>query len=224
MTIQVERHGDHVRIGAELVLRVVKTTAAPDDGQPHHRADHQGLLPLASVEDLAGLPPPGWAGEQPVLVVAPPGTAFWLEFEPRRPHAVQVSCGDRDAIVDAPWERGLRVPQNYIVCPPQCTVSGRIGGDGAVRQFVVGRGTVPADRQTIRLRVYPPRQGSPAWQWHLVDPRFIEYLPEPDGEMVGDGGVIDQALEPDPFGVSAWDADGATDVVLRFIPPEMRRS
>lgn len=222
MTMQVELHGDHVRIGTELVLRVVRTTAAPDDGRPHPRADHQGLLPLVSVDDVDGALPE-WTHERPVLVVADAGTAFWLEFDPRRPHAVQVSCGGEDAVAGGPWEHALRVPQNYVVCPPQCTVSGRIDGNGSIRQFVVGDNAAAADRQTIRLRICGPRQGSQAWQWHLVDPRFIEYLPAPEGGTVGDGGVIEQALEPDPFGLAAWDEDGATEVVLRFIPPEMRR-
>jgi hypothetical protein len=153
--------------------------------------------------------------------------ALWIGFRgaPWRPNAVVVSTGGVNAVSGQTRASGgetalADLPQNYIVAPPQPWLDGFNTGDGTIRQFVampLGLGysveaAVTGEERfgRIRLAVFEPRPG------RFPDEPPAEPSPEKrpmagmgagrlSGMGLGAGGVMEQRIYPDPYGLDAWD-------------------
>lgn len=166
--------------------------------------------------------------------------ALWLGFNGPtwRPNAVKVGVGGINAISGEEWNEGLRAePQDYLVAPPQLWLDGINVGQGRIRQFVAvplgsGYSIESQLRGTdaiggLQVIVFEPKPG-----------RFVEPPPaEPDaprmhgamsgapGQLgLGAGGVMQQKIYADPFGVDTWDLDNFCTIFIRIVNTDQYRA
>jgi hypothetical protein len=224
--VAVASGGDRIGVGDRFTVAFQRTLRVPEDGRTYPLPPGLGRLPIYPIEDL-----PGDAAShlgEPGSFVIPlyQREALWLGFGGAdwKPNAVQVSVGGVNAISGGAWNQPLSAnPQNYLVCPQQPWLDGIHAGAGHIRQFVAlplddprtveaqvsGHGHIGG----LQLRVFEPLPG-----------RFPDAPPPSTAPRrsaskmgLGAGGKIAQRIHPDAFGLTVWDRDSVTPVLVHIV-------
>jgi hypothetical protein len=162
--------------------------------------------------------PADWVDRDDLFAPAYEGEAFFVAFEGRQPHAVQVEADGVNALSAEPGGTALRAdPQNYVVCPPQRWLDGFYDGQRRVRQFTAAIDTIASDRtggRGLTFRVFPLKTIA------LEKPPApsIDVLHETDFEWsIRKGGVIGEPIVRDPLGVESWDQEAVEDARIHLV-------
>jgi hypothetical protein len=228
---------DSLRLGEHFAVSFQRTLRIPDDGRPYPLPPGLGRFPIYRVADFADRVPPAWHERGGVFIPLYQREALWLGFQAAawKPHAVQVAVGHINAISGAPDEARLHAePQDYVVCPEQPWLDGIHTGPGAVRQFVampLGLGyTVEASLTGteqfggMQITVFEPQPGkfpetppprSPSGPFRLAGLRAGGSAAPAMG--LGAGGVIQQKIYPDPYGIDTWDQGNYQRVFVHIL-------
>ena len=238
--LNVRVEGDRVHIGEHFFLSFMRTLRIPDDGREYPLPPALGTLPIQRVADHADRVPAEWRERGGIFIPLYQREALWLSFrgEDWHPVAVRVAIGEVDALTGERWKPGLSgKPQNYVVAPLQPWLDGINSGAGTIRQFVampLGQGYTIEAQLTgeevfggLQLRVYDAKPG-----------RFPDTRPNPPGfgrvsmlreataspaMGLGAGGVMRQAIYPDPHGVATWDDQNYGELFVHIVNSELYR-
>ena len=199
---------NRIRIGGGAEIALVRTLRVPEDGRAYPLPPSLGELPLR--RKRAGYIVPLYQRE-----------ALWIQFRALLGcwTAIQVGAGGVNVLTGQPFQSPLKAdPQNYLVCPEQPWLDGILMGTGTVRQFVAA----PVDRSigaqlsgedkvrdTLQFRVFPSRRKLPRHPPAMA----LESMPL----GVGAGGIIEQKIYPDPFGLKVWDRTEFGQATLRIV-------
>jgi hypothetical protein len=166
--------------------------------------------------------PTEWADEDAFLPLYQ-REAVWIAFQsrPSCPHAIEVGIGGVNAVSGDSWNKSLNsAPKNYLVSPPQPWFDGINVGEVKIRQFVampLGLGYTVEEQLTvdeamggIQIRVFAPKPG-----WFPAGSSSEGFMATNNSETVSEntpmglaaGGIIEQRVYPDPYGVETWNLD-----------------
>jgi hypothetical protein len=228
---------DRLRLGERFTVSFQRTLRIPDDGRTYPLPPGLGRFPIYRVADFADRVPPEWHERGGVFIPMYQREALWLGFQAAawKPNAVQVAVGRINAISGAPDEARLHAePQDYVVCPEQLWLDGIHIGPGAIRQFVampLGLGyTVEASLTGteqfggMQITVFEPQPGkfpeAPPVQLPSGPARLASLRPRGSAAQtmgLGAGGVMQQKIYPDPYGVATWDQDNYQRVFVHIL-------
>ncbi len=238
--LNVRVEGDRVHIGEHFFLSFMRTLRIPDDGREYPLPPALGTLPIQRVADFADRVPAEWRERGGIFIPLYQREALWLSFRGQdwHPVAVQVAVGQVDALTGDRWQPRLSAkPQNYVVAPLQPWLDGINSGAGTVRQFVampLGQGYTVEGQVTgqevfggLQLRVYDAKPG----RFPDEDPNppafgrvsMFGSAPESPAMGLGAGGVMRQAIYPDPHGVATWDEKNYGELVVHIVNSERYR-
>lgn len=228
---------DRLHLGERFSVSFQRTLRIPDDGRTYPLPPGLGPFPLYRVADFAARVPPAWHEHGGVFIPMYQREALWLGFQAAawKPNAVQVAVGHINAISGAPDETRLHAaPQDYVVCPEQPWLDGIHTGPAAIRQFVampLGLGytveaSVTGTEQFggMQITVFEPQPGKfpdvppvrpPSGPARLAGLRPGGSVPQPMG--LGAGGVMQQKIYPDPYGIDTWDQDNYARVFVHIL-------
>ncbi|HEY7499419.1 MAG TPA: hypothetical protein VH740_12960 [Vicinamibacterales bacterium] len=211
----VSLDGDRLRFATGLVVSLVRTTRVPDDGREYPLTAHHGEFPLRSALAYPDAAPANWVEGRDFFAPAHEAEAFFVAFEGGRPHAVQVDADGTNAISSAPAGAPLNDnPQNYVVCPPQPWLDGFHDGQRRVRQF---RANVDrAGGSGLTLIVFPAHRTALAKFYTSAKGVIYDQRETFDGSD-RKGGLVREAIVPDPLGIDSWDRDRALVVRIHFV-------
>ncbi|MGE3541163.1 MAG: hypothetical protein AB7N91_27480 [Candidatus Tectimicrobiota bacterium] len=228
---------DRLHLGERFAVSFQRTLRIPDDGRTYPLPPGLGRFPLYRVADFADRVPPAWHEPGGVFIPMYQREALWLGFHAAawKPNAVQVAIGRVNAISGASEEARLHAePQDYVVCPAQPWLDGIHTGPGTVRQFVampLGLGyTVEASLTDteqwggLQITVFEPQPGrfpeTPPVQPPSGPLRRASLRPAGRADQtmgLGAGGVMQQKIYPDPYGIDTWDQDNYQRVVIHIL-------
>lgn len=212
---------DHIQIGDRFRVSFLRTVRIPDDGQIYPLPPGLGSFPLLKVDDYVDRVPSAWRDHGGAFFPMYQREALWLGFHcpAWKPCAVKVAIGRVNALTGEADDNILRAhPQNYLVCPDQLWLDGVHVGSETIRQFVampLGLGytveSVLAGEEMyggIQITVFEPQPGqfpdpplkvTPTGPARLFTPRRVVE------EMgIGAGGVMQQKIYPDTYGLAVW--------------------
>jgi hypothetical protein len=228
---------DRLQLGERFAVSFQRTLRIPDDGRTYPLPPGLGRFPIYRVADFADRVPPEWHERGGVFIPMYQREALWLGFQAAawKPNAVQVAVGRINAISGAPDEARLHAePQDYVVCPEQPWLDGIHTGPGAIRQFVampLGLGyTVEASLTGteqfggMQITVFEPQPGKfpdvPPLQPPSGPVRLAGLRPRGSAAQtmgLGAGGVMQQKIYPDPYGIDTWDQDNYQRVFVHIL-------
>ncbi|UBF30355.1 hypothetical protein K9N68_34690 (plasmid) [Kovacikia minuta CCNUW1] len=234
--LNVDIDGHRMQIGQRFAVSFQRTLRIPDDGHTYPLPPGLGSFPLRKVEDYRDRVPQHWLQQGGVFIPMYQREALWLSFSAAswKPNAVKIAIGGINAITGEPDDNQLRAdPQNYIVCPNQPWLDGIHTGQNSIRQFVampLGQGyTVEASLTGtealggIQIVVFEPKPGKFPDKPPPVDDNVLRRarsLFSPAGFQsmgVGAGGVIQQKIYPDPYGLDTWDEDNYGRIFIHIL-------
>lgn len=238
LAVEIEKHA--IRIGERFAVSLQRTLRIPDDGRRYPLPPGLGAFPLLKVEDYRDSLPQHMLKQGGVFIPMYQREALWLGFRAAawKPNAIKVMLGGINAITGTSEPPGTlcRLPQNYMVCPPQPWLDGINCGAESVRQFVampLGLGyTVEAaisHSETlggIQVIVFAAKPG-----------KFPDRPPEPAGPFSGKtarpqanpalgiaaGGYMRQKIYPDPHPPDVWDASNYGCIFIHIVNSELYR-
>jgi hypothetical protein len=226
-----------IRVGPHFAVSFHRTLRIPDDGRAYPLPPGLGVFPLLRVEAYADRLPPAWRERGGACLAMYQREALWLGFHgvSWHPNAVKVGLGGINALSGQPFDNTLRdAPQDYVVTPEQPWLDGFKTGQGTVRQFVampLGLGYTVEAALTgqeqyggIEIAVFAARPG----RFPTTPPPRVEHGPAPmampglrKGKVqamgLGSGGVMQQRIYPDPYGLDVWDQDNYGRVTVHIL-------
>ena len=226
---------DRIHVGERFSFTLQRTLRLPDDGKSYPLPPGLGSFPINRVSDFEDKVPPQWRERGGFFIPLYQREALWLEFDGAwwKPNAVKVSVGGINAVSGETWNEELRSdPQNYIVCPGQPWLDGINIGEGQIRQFVatpLGLGDTIEEQLTgsdrwggLQLQVFEPRPGRFPDQPPAPGPVVFEMAEEAvAGDMgIGAGGLMDQKIYPDSYGLETWDQQSCSAVFIHIVNSE----
>lgn len=217
MMLETEVNRDEVHFGASITVRFLRTLRVSDDGREYPSLPTFGGLEIYAVRDYADRVPAAWRVPPGVFVPLRQQEAMVISLAGRswKPNAVKVGIGKLNALTGTSWhEKLISKPQNYLVCPQQCLLSGFRDRARHFRQFATlldpkGRlfGADSAEGGTcegMQIMVFEPRPGL-----------FRDYPQASRARRSGDlprrragqseAVAFRHELLPDPYGIQTWD-------------------
>jgi hypothetical protein len=232
---------DRISFGDQIEVMLQRTVRVPNDDQAYDLPAGLGSFPLLRVEEYAERVPPTWKERGGVFIPMYQHEALWIAFigVPWRPCAIKVGLGPVNALSGAEWSETLQSdPQDYVVYPEQPWVDGVKVSEGLVRQFVavpLGSGATVEGQLTgeervggLRIMVFAPKPGrvpeqpAPGYDEGLesaIDPG----APARDSMGLAVGGLIQQKIYPDPYGVDTWDPANRGEVFIHILNSQVYR-
>jgi len=231
---------DRLHLGERFSVSFQRTLRIPDDGRTYPLPPGLGAFPIYRVADFVDRVPPTWREHGGVFIPMYQREALWLAFHAAawKPNAVKVAVGRVNAISGAPEEARLHAdPQDYVVCPEQLWLDGIHTEQNAIRQFVampLGLGysveaSVTGTEQFggMQITVFEPQPGKfpeeppvrpaseSAGPMRLAGLRASGSAAQTMG--LGAGGVMQQKIYPDPYGLDTWDQDNYVQVFVHIL-------
>jgi hypothetical protein len=213
-------------------FQLERTLRVPDDGREYPLPPTFGAFP---VHRFAAHRKPATHGARFFIAIRQ-WEALWITFDAPawRPNAVQIHAGGVNVLTGESSHRLLSRPQNYIVCPEQPWLDGFKTERGLVRQFVAAplrQGLTVAEQlgeessSLLSIRVIAPKPGRFPTRppRGFVSPYFLESLSLECGMGLGAGGIIQQKVYPDPYGVSTWNTADCTTIEIALLNSEAFR-
>jgi hypothetical protein len=226
-----------IRIGQHCAVSFHRTLRLPDDGRTYPLPPGLGVFPLLRVETYADRLPPAWRERGGACIAMYQREALWLGFHGASwsPNAVKIGLGEINALSGQPFDCKLRdALQDYVIVPEQPWLDGIKTGQGVVRQFVampLGLGYTVEAALTgheryggIEIAVFAAKPG----RFPDTPPPAVEPGPGPMAMAglrgsqaqpmgLGAGGVMQQRIYPDPYGLEVWDQDNYGRVTVHIL-------
>jgi hypothetical protein len=216
-----------IRVGQYFAVSFHRTLRIPDDGGPYPLPPGLGTFPLLRIDADTAPFPPAWRERGSACLAMYQREALWLGFHgvAWHPNAVKVGIGGMNALSGQPFDCVLEAdPQDYLVVPEQPWLDGMKTGQGTVRQFVampLGLGYTVEAALTgqeryggIEIAVFAPKPGRfpdtpPPAVEPGAGPMAMAGLQRGKAQSmgIGAGGVMQQQIYPDPYGLDVWDQD-----------------
>jgi hypothetical protein len=226
---------------AECQIDFQRTLRIPDDNREYPLPAGLGPFPVFHVDDYAGKVPQSWIEHGGVFLPMYQSEAMWLNFGfgGGYPFAIKVAAGKINAVSGEAWQNGLSgKPQDYAVIPEQPWLDGFSIGDGRIRQFVampLGEGDTAEGQITgkeehggLQLALYPMKadyyekhlagRDAGGEVWGAMGTLCFE---ADEAEMgLAPGGVMQQSIYDDPYGIDAWDTSAMTRCFVHIVNSE----
>lgn len=229
---------------ANFEISFKRTLRVPDDGEAYPLPAGLGNLPLQHIQDYGGKVSAEAIKRGGVLMPMYQSEATWLNFQGGYPVAIKVATGKINAVTGGAWSNSIHAePQDYMVSPDQDWLDGFCIEKGRVRQFVaepLGRGetveevlTGEAEWGGFQLIVLPMKTSEYLKRFEVarrieadrVDffmdkPLFIMSDQESTSMGIAAGGLLEQEIYEDRFGVDVWDTTAAARCFVHLVNSE----
>lgn len=231
---------------ATFSINFQRTLRIPDSDKTYPLPPGLGSFPIRHAEDYPESLSPVIASRGGVILPMWQAEAMWLNFTNEGPHweldfpvAIKVAAGKINAITGELWRPGLyRDPQDYAVSPEQPWLDGFAIKKGMIRQFVAmplaegftveEQATGKAEWGGLQIQVIPLKKS--VWKKKLRDWKNQRSFFESNEELsvissmcldsamgLGAGGLMRQAIYPDPFELDDWDFAAADRVYVSLV-------
>ncbi len=226
----VQEDAGTIRVG-RFSFRLERTLRVPDDGGKYPLPPSFGAFPVYSCAAYSKQLPAAWRGRARFFIPIRQWEALWISFDAPawRPNAVQIFAGGINVLTGESSCLLHGRPQNYIVCPEQPWLDGFKTSQARVRQFVAAplhQGLTVAEQLgeksssllSIRLIESKPGRFPTRPPRGFVSPYLLESLSmECMGMGLGAGGIIEQKVYPDPYGVRTWNSSDSKTIEIALL-------
>ncbi|MFN9300972.1 MAG: hypothetical protein ACK6DZ_25100 [Acidobacteriota bacterium] len=229
----IREHAGTIRVG-RFSFRLERTLRVPDDGHEHPLPPTFGAFPIYAFAAYSKQLSAAWRGRARYFIPIRQWEALWISFDAPawRPNAVQIFAGGMNVLTGDSSRRLQGRPQNYIVCPEQPWLDGFKTSQGCVRQFVAApldQGLTVAEQlgcqsnSLVSIRVIEAQPGRfpsrPPCGFR--SPYTLESITMHFSDLgLGAGGIIQQKIYPDPYGLRTWNSSDSTTIDIALLNSE----